>query len=132
MVGRSGHGKTYTLKVRKLPRVAYIECDDTEQPRPCGSDRTGPRHRAARDDLEARQRHRCNRTRVICSLSTRPQARLEVHAKKMEILRGVFDQADVGLVIAGEPKLSTNQELPRAHGERVDFYTSLRGLKPAG
>ena len=30
VVGRSGYGKTHTLKeYAKLPRVAYIECDDT-------------------------------------------------------------------------------------------------------
>lgn len=27
--------------------------------------------------------------------------------KKMEILRGIFDQSDVGIVIAGEPRLET-------------------------
>jgi hypothetical protein len=36
---------------------------------------------------------------------TSRQARLEVHQKKMEILRAIFDQSDVGIVIAGEPKL---------------------------
>lgn len=30
VIGRSGYGKTHTLKeYAKLPRVAYIECDDT-------------------------------------------------------------------------------------------------------
>lgn len=44
----------------------------------------------------------------------------------------MFDQADVGLVIAGEPKLEVQIKNYLARmANRVDFYTSLRGLKPA-
>ncbi|MPM42518.1 hypothetical protein SDC9_89183 [bioreactor metagenome] len=52
-------------------------------------------------------------------------------SKKMEILRAVFDQSDVGLVIAGEPKLEATIKTYLARmANRVDFYASLRGLTP--
>ena len=49
--------------------------------------------------------------------------------KKMEILRAIYDQSDVGIVIAGEPKLEAQIKsyLVRM-ANRVDFYASLRGL----
>ena len=52
--------------------------------------------------------------------------------KKMEVLRGIFDQSDVGLVIAGEPKLEAaiKTYLTRM-ANRVDFYTQLGGLSPS-
>ncbi len=47
----------------------------------------------------------------------------------MEILRAVFDQSDVGLVIAGEPKLEAQIKTYLVRmANRVDFYASLRGL----
>ncbi len=46
----------------------------------------------------------------------------------MEILRAIFDQSDVGLVIAGEPKLEAQIKTYLARmANRVDFYASLRG-----
>ena len=51
---------------------------------------------------------------------------------KMEILRGIFDQAEVGLVIAGEPKLETDLKPALARfANRVDFYYKLHGLDAA-
>lgn len=53
--------------------------------------------------------------------------------KKMEILRAVFDQSDVGLVIAGEPKLEAQIKTYLVRmANRVDFYASLRGPLPLG
>ena len=52
--------------------------------------------------------------------------------KKMEILRAIFDQSDVGLVIAGEPRLEAQIKTYLARmANRVDFYASLRGLSPS-
>ena len=50
----------------------------------------------------------------------------------MEILRAVFDQSDVGLVIAGEPKLEVQiKTYLERMANRVDFYALLRGLSPS-
>lgn len=50
----------------------------------------------------------------------------------MEILRAIFDQSDVGIVIAGEPKLEAQIKTYLARmANRVDFYAALRGLSPS-
>ena len=52
--------------------------------------------------------------------------------KKMEILRAIFDQSDVGVVIAGEPKLEAAIKTYLARmANRVDFYIALKGLAPS-
>ena len=132
IVGKSGQGKTHALKkYAELPRVAYIECDDTM---------------ACRDLVEAIENgiglprgyggtiwSRVNRIREF--FNTNEGFLLIIDEadkytqKKMEILRGIFDQSDVGIVIAGEPRLETELKgnLTR-FANRMDFYYKLKGL----
>jgi len=137
IVGKSGQGKTYALKsYAKLPRVAYIECDDTM---------------ACRDLIEAIEIQlgmpkgiggtiwsRVNRIREFFNTNTGYLLIIDeadklinkYTQKKMEILRGIFDQAEVGIIIAGEPKLEAEIKgsLTR-FANRMDFYYKLKGLK---
>lgn len=49
--------------------------------------------------------------------------------KKMEIIRGIFDQSEVGIVIAGEPRLEAEIKGSLARfANRMDFYYKLKGL----
>lgn len=136
VVGKSGQGKTHALKkYAKLPRVAYIECDDTM---------------ACRDLVEAIETEigmpkgaggtiwsRVNRIRdffntnegYLLIIDEADKLINKYTQKKMEILRGIFDQSDVGIVIAGEPRLETELKgnLTR-FANRVDFYYKLKGL----
>ncbi len=136
VVGKSGQGKTHALKkYAELPRVTYIECDDTM---------------ACRDLVEAIETgiglprgyggtiwSRVNRIREFfntnegCLLIIDEADKLinKYTQKKMEILRGIFDQSDVGIVIAGEPRLETELKgnLNR-FANRMDFYYKLKGL----
>lgn len=135
VVARSGYGKTYSLRqYAKLPRVAYIECDDTM---------------SSRDLVEAIERSlglpsgygtiwkRVNGIREFCNtnkgyliiIDEADKLVSKYTQKKMEILRAIYDQSDVGIVIAGEPKLEAQIKsyLVRM-ANRVDFYASLRGL----
>lgn len=135
VVGRSGYGKTHTLKqYAKLSKVAYIECDDTM---------------SSRDLVEAIERSlglpsgygtiwkRVNGIREFCNtnkgyliiIDEADKLVSKYTQKKMEILRAIYDQSDVGIVIAGEPKLEAQIKsyLVRM-ANRVDFYASLRGL----
>lgn len=137
VIGRSGYGKTHTLKeYAKLPRVAYLECDDTM---------------GSRDLVEAIEcslglpkgygsiHHRVNGIREFFNTSRgylliideADKLVSKYTQKKMEILRAIYDQSDVGLVIAGEPKLEgqIRTYLDRM-ANRVDFYAALRGLSP--
>ena len=137
-VGRSGYGKTYTLKeYAKLPRVAYIECAATM---------------SSRDLVEAIERslglpngygtiwRRVNGIReffnvnkgYLLIIDEADKLVSKYTQKKMEILRAIFDQSDVGLVIAGEPKLEAQIKTYITRlANRVDFYVSLRGLTPS-
>ena len=136
IVGTSGQGKTHALKkYAELPRVAYIECDDTM---------------ACRDLVEAIENgiglprgyggtiwSRVNRIREFFNMNEgflliideADKLINKYTQKKMEILRGIFDQSDVGIVIAGEPRLETELKgnLVR-FANRMDFYYKLKGL----
>lgn len=136
IVGKSGQGKTHALKkYAELPRVAYIECDDTM---------------ACRDLVEAIENgiglprgyggtiwSRVNRIReffntnegFLLIIDEADKLINKYTQKKMEILRGIFDQSDVGIVIAGEPRLETELKgnLTR-FANRMDFYYKLKGL----
>ncbi len=135
VVGRSGFGKTHALKYySKMNRVAYIECDDTM---------------SSRDLVESIERtlgipqsygtiwKRVNGIReffnvnhgYLLIIDEADKLISKYTQKKMEILRAIFDQSAVGLVIAGEPKLEAQiKSYLNRFANRVDFYTSLKGL----
>lgn len=135
VVGRSGYGKTHALKqYAKLPKVAYIECDDTMGSRdlveaiekslgiPSGYGTIWRRVNGIRDY--------CNTNKGYLIIIDEADKLVSKYTqKKMEILRAIFDQSDVGIVIAGEPKLEAQIKSYLARmANRVDFYVSLRGL----
>lgn len=135
VIGKSGFGKTHTLKhYAKLPNTSYVECDDTM---------------SSRDLVEAIERSigisqtygtiwkRVNGIRehlnqvpgTLIIIDEADKLLTKYTQKKMEILRAIVDQAEVGMVVAGEPKLKSLLEgyLPR-FANRVDFFYSLCGL----
>ena len=136
VVAKSGYGKTHSLKkYAKMPRVAYIECDDTM---------------ACRDLVEAIEKEigmpqgaggtiwsRVNRIRdffntnegYLLIIDEADKLINKYTQKKMEIIRGIYDQADVGIVVAGEPRLEAEikSNLVR-FANRMDFYYKLKGL----
>jgi len=135
VVGKTGYGKTHALEYyAKMPRVAYIECDDTM---------------SCRDLVESIERalgipqtygtiwKRVNGIReffnvnhgYLLIIDEADKLINKYTQKKMEILRSLFDQSDVGMVIAGEPKLESMIKGYLARfANRVDFYSSLKGL----
>lgn len=139
VVGRSGQGKTHALKkYSAMPRVAYVECDDTM---------------GCRDLVEAIETQvglghsyggsiwkRVNRIREFFNVNTgyllivdeADKLVSKYTQKKMEILRGIFDQSQVGLVVAGEPRLEglLKGNLER-FANRLDLYYKLKGLTTA-
>lgn len=138
VVARSGYGKTYALRqYAKLPRVAYIECDDTMGCRdlveaiehslglPGGYGSIWRRVSGIREFFNTNRGY-------LLIIDEADKLVSKYTQKKMEILRAVFDQSDVGLVIAGEPRLEVQIKTYLARmANRVDFYTSLRGLSPS-
>ena len=138
VVARSGYGKTYTLRqYAKLPRVAYVECDDTMSSRdlveaiekslgiPTGYGTIWRRVNGIRDFFNTNKGY-------LLVIDEADKLVSKYTQKKMEILRAIFDQSDVGVVIAGEPKLEAAIKTYLARmANRVDFYISLKGLTPS-
>ena len=138
VVARSGYGKTYSLRqYAKLPRVAYIECDDTMSSRdlveaiekalgiPSGYGTIWRRVNGIRDFFNTNKGY-------LLIIDEADKLVSKYTQKKMEILRAIFDQSDVGVVIAGEPKLEAAIKTYLARmANRVDFYISLKGLEPS-
>ncbi|WP_042439396.1 AAA family ATPase [Clostridium amazonitimonense] len=135
VVGKSGFGKTHALKYyAKMPRVAYIECDDTMSCRDLVE--------AIEISLGIPQNYgtiwkRVNGIREFFNVNhgyllivdEADKLISKYTQKKMEILRAIFDQADVGMIIAGEPRLEAQiKSYLSRFANRVDFYTSLKGL----
>jgi len=138
IIGKTGYGKSFALKhYAKMPRVAYLECDDTMSCRdlvkaieralgiPMTYGTIWERVNGVRDFF------RVNRGYLLV-IDEADKLINKSTQKKMEILRGIFDQSDVGLVIAGEPKLEPLIKTYIARfANRVDFYASLKGLQKA-
>ncbi len=136
IVAKSGYGKTHTLKkYAKMPRVAYIECDDTMACRdlveaienqigmPKGSGGTiWRRVNRIRDFFNANEGY-------LLIIDEADKLMNKYTLKKMEIIRGIFDQSDVGIVIAGEPRLEAEIKTNLVRfANRMDFYYKLKGL----
>lgn len=135
IVGNSGYGKTFALKqYAKRPNICYIECDDSM---------------SCRDLIEAIERQigipssygsmwkRVNEIRdyfnsnkgYLLIIDEADKLITKYAQKKMEILRGIYDQSDVGLIVAGEPNLESKLRGYLARfANRVDFYDNLKGL----
>ena len=138
VVARSGYGKTYSLRhYAKLPRVAYIECDDTMSSRdlveaiektlgiPSGYGTIWKRVNGIRDFFNTNKGW-------LLVIDEADKLVSKYTQKKMEILRAIYDQSDVGVVIAGEPKLEAAIKTYLARmANRVDFYIALKGLAPS-
>lgn len=135
IVGRSGYGKTHALKhYATFSRVVRIECDDSMGAR----DLVDAICSALGLPLTYGSIYR--RTAVIKEFFKINKGYLLIvdeadklitkHTqKKIEILRSIYDQSDMGLVIAGEPALETMlRSYDVRFANRIDFYGSLQGL----
>lgn len=136
IVGKSGFGKTYTLKqYAKVGRVSYVECDDSMSTRdlldaiekalgmPNSSIFTmWKRTENLKDFFNTNKGY-------LLIIDEADKLMTKQSQKKIEILRAIFDQSKVGMVLAGEPALEAKLKsyLPRL-ANRVDFYTSLHGV----
>lgn len=135
VVGRSGYGKTYTLKqYSKRNKVCYLECDDSMTCRdmieaieevvgvPKGSGTIWNRVKHIIDFFDINEGY-------LLIIDEADKLMTKYSAKKMEILRSIFDKCKAGLIIAGEPNLENMLKayLPR-FANRTDYYVKLKGL----
>lgn len=135
VVGRSGYGKSHTLKhYAKMSRVAYIECDDSMGCKDLIEaietalgipPATGSIYRKKQGII---QFFEINKGYLLI-VDEADKLINKYTQKKMEILRSIYGDARVGLVIAGEPKLeSLIKGYLERFANRVDARTALVGL----
>lgn len=135
IIGRPGFGKTYALRrFARLKRVAYVECDDTM------SCRDLVEAVQAALGIEALNGSIWKQVNGIRSFFNNNKGWLLIideadklvtrsTQKKMEILRGIYDQSEMGLVLAGEPSLKARVETYLARtANRIEFFLKLGGL----
>ena len=135
ITGAPGFGKTFTLRYyARQKRVAYLECGGTMS---CQNLVTAIRKalgihctvKSTYDQIVA-IREFFNRNKgwlLIIDEADKMMSRASL--KKMEALREIFDQSEVGLVLSGEPELANRviMQLPRL-ASRVEISTELSGL----
>lgn len=135
IVGNSGYGKSYTLRqYSKLSKVCYIECDDTMSTKdlveaiqknigiPSTYGTVWKRLEGIKDFFNINQGY-------VIIIDEADKLINRSTQKKLELLRAIFDQCKVGLVIAGEPQLEiVIKTYLNRFANRIDFYTKLGGL----
>jgi len=136
IIGKSGYGKSYALQhYAKMPKVVYMECDDTMSCRdlveaidgklgiPLATSGTiWKRVCRIREFLNVNAGY-------LLIIDEADKLINKYTAAKMEILRGIYDQVDVGIVIAGEPKLEVDlRNMLDRFANRIDFFYKLGGL----
>ncbi len=136
IIGKSGYGKSYALQhYAKMPKVVYMECDDTMSCRDLVEAIEGklgiPRATSGtiwKRVCRIREFLNVN-TGYLLIIDEADKLINKYTAAKMEILRGIYDQAEVGIVIAGEPKLEVDlRNMLDRFANRIDFFYKLSGL----
>lgn len=135
ITGKPGYGKTYTLRYyARKKRVAYLECSGAMS---CQHLVTAIRrelgvHCAGKSAYEQIMsiREFFNKNKgwlLIIDEADKLISRSSL--KKIEILREIFDQSEVGLVLAGEPELANEivMQLPRL-ANRTESRIELEGM----
>lgn len=135
IVGQSGFGKTYALKLAsKRDKTLYIESNESMSCRDLVEGiLAGLGIRAVNGSIWQKARtaiEHLNEQRgwlLIIDEADKLISRNTI--KKVELLRSIFDQAKCGLVLAGEPQLGglINHQVPRL-ANRVDMWLDIRGL----
>lgn len=135
LIGKSGNGKTFTLKYyAKADRVCYIECNDGMNRRDLikAIERALnlPKGQGSIDDrLEVIKDFFSINNGYLLIIDEADKLISKDTQSKLEIIRSIFDKENVGVLIAGEPRLEglIKLFLPR-FANRIDFYLNLKGL----
>ena len=135
VVGRSGYGKTYSLKqYARLPRVVYIECNESMSCRDL--------IRRIEKQLGLPKRYGTNDERLeeisdffninpgyLVIVDEADKLINKYTIKKIELLRTIMDSAAVGMVLAGELSLEAHlAAYDERFANRMDFAYRLHGL----
>jgi len=137
VLGRSGFGKTYALKYyAEKPNVIYMECDGLmttsdiisylEKMLQLPGKDTSNWDRINRIKDYFRSRHNQG---YLLIFDEADKLLNKYTQKKLEIIRNIYDQSKVGIVIAGEPQLNTHlKRYSERFANRIDVAVHLEGL----
>lgn len=136
ITGRSGFGKSYSLKYyAKSPRCAYVECNESMNARDLvkaiEKALSLPHISGSIDDRLDNIKDFFNMNDgYLLIIDEADKLITKYTQKKAEILRNIYDQSDMGLVLAGEMTLAKmiRQYIPRL-ANRIDFSYTLGGLE---
>lgn len=136
ITGRSGFGKSYSLKYyAKSPRCAYVECNESMNARDLTKSiekaLSLPHISGSIDDrLDNIKDFFNTNDGYLLIIDEADKLITKYTQKKAEILRNIYDQSDMGLVLAGEMTLAKmiRQYIPRL-ANRIDFSYTLGGLE---
>ena len=135
VTGKPGGGKTYSLRhYAKLPKTVYIECNDTMNTRDLVktirkalglTERSGSINDAIEEVCEF-----CNdNPGYILMIDEADKMLTRYTQKKMEIIRSLYDNAELAIVLAGEPSLENDIKRYVARmADRMDWTYRLHGL----
>lgn len=135
VVGRSGYGKTYSLKYfSRLPRVVHMECNETMNCKdivrkiercvglPKGYGSIDERLERVYDFFNANAGY-------LLIVDEADKLLSKYTIKKIELIRNIADCSKVGIVLAGEPTLESSlKAYDNRFANRMDLIYRLRGL----
>lgn len=135
ITGAPGYGKTFTLRYyARKKRVAYVECSGamscqhlvTAIRKELGVHCVG---KSAYDQIVSIREFFNHNKGWLLIIDEADKLMSRASLKKMEALREIFDQSEVGLVLAGEPELADHliMQLPRL-ASRVEISAELVGI----
>lgn len=135
VVGRSGYGKTYSLKqYARLPRVVYIECNESmscrDLIRRIEKQLGLPKRYGSNDERLEEISEFFNITPGYLMIVDEADKLINKYTiKKIELLRTIMDSASVGMVLAGELSLEAHlAAYDERFANRMDFAYRLHGL----
>lgn len=135
VVGKSGYGKTYTLKnYAQLPRVVHIECNETMNCKDIVrrmEQAVGlPKISGSIDERMGRLCNFFNTNKGYLLIVDEADKLLSKYTiKKIELIRTLSDSAKVGIVLAGEPALEAAiKAYDERFANRIGLLYKLKGL----
>lgn len=135
IVGKSGYGKTYTLKnYAKLPKVIHIECNETMNCKDIVrriEQAVGlPKISGSIDERMGRLCKFFNANKGYLLIVDEADKLLNKYTiKKIELIRTISDSAETGIVLAGEPALEAAiKAYDERFANRIGLLYKLKGL----
>lgn len=137
IIGRTGYGKTYTLKnYARLPKVIHIECNEIMNCKDiiCRIEQALGMPKGS-GSVDERMKNVCSFFRTnkgyLLIIDEADKLLSKYTIKKIELIRNISDASSVGVVLAGEPALKSSLKAwDERFANRIGLIYELKGLTP--